>query len=85
MACGCPVVTSDVSAMPETAGGAAVLADAKAPAAIGKAIVEAAGPGRDRLRDLGLRRASEFTWEATAAATLDTYRDVAARRRYRQK
>ena len=85
MACGCPVVTSDVSAMPETAGGAAVLADAKAPASIGKAIVEAAGPGRDRLRDLGLRRASQFTWEATAAATLETYRDVAARRRYRQK
>ena len=27
MACACPVVTSDVSAMPETAGGAAVLAD----------------------------------------------------------
>ena len=27
MACGCPVVTSDTSAMPETAGGAAVLAD----------------------------------------------------------
>ena len=26
MACGCPVVTSDMSAMPETAGGAAVLA-----------------------------------------------------------
>ena len=27
MACGCPVVTSDTSAMPETAGGAAVLSD----------------------------------------------------------
>ena len=27
MACGCPVVTSDTSAMPETAGGAAVLCD----------------------------------------------------------
>jgi glycosyltransferase involved in cell wall biosynthesis len=85
MACGCPVVTSDVSAMPETAGGAAILADAKAPASIGQAVVEAAGPGRERLRDLGLRRASQFTWEATAAATLDTYRDVAERRRYRHR
>jgi glycosyltransferase involved in cell wall biosynthesis len=82
MACGCPVVTSDVSAMPETAGGAAVLADAAAPASIGRAIVEAAGPGRDRLRDLGFRRAAQFTWTATAAATLDVYRDVAERRRY---
>jgi len=84
MACGCPVVTSDVSAMPETAGGAAVLADAKAPAAIGRAIVEAAGSGRDRLRDLGFRRASQFTWGATAAATLDVYREAAERRRYQR-
>ena len=82
MACGCPVVTSDVSAMPETAGGAAVLADPGEPASIGRAIVEAAGPGRDRLRDLGFRRASQFTWAATAHATLDVYRDVAERRRY---
>ena len=80
MACGCPVVTSDISAMPETAGGAAVLADPKDPASIARAIVEAAGPGRDRLRELGLKRASQFTWAATAAATLDVYREAAERR-----
>ena len=85
MACGCPVVTSDTSAMPETAGGAAVLSDPKDPASIARAIVEAAGPGRDRLRDDGLRRASQFTWGATAASTLDVYREVAERRRQRQK
>jgi glycosyltransferase involved in cell wall biosynthesis len=85
MACGCPVVTSDTSAMPETAGGAAVLADPKEPASIARAIVEAAGPQRDRLRDLGLRRASQFTWAATGAATLDVYREVTERRRERRK
>jgi glycosyltransferase involved in cell wall biosynthesis len=85
MACGCPVVTSDTSAMPETAGGAAVLADPKDPASIARAIVEAAGPGRDRLRDDGLRRAGQFTWGATAAATLDVYREAAERRRHRRK
>jgi glycosyltransferase involved in cell wall biosynthesis len=83
MACGCPVVTSDTSAMPETAGGAAVLSNPKDPASVARAIVEAAGPGRDRLRDAGLQRASQFTWGATAAATLDVYREVAARRRHR--
>lgn len=83
MASGCPVVTSDTSAMPETAGGAAVLSDPKDPASIARAIVEAAGPGRDRLRDRGLRRASEFTWGATGASTLDVYREVAERRRHR--
>jgi glycosyltransferase involved in cell wall biosynthesis len=85
MACGCPVVTSDTSAMPETAGGAAVLADPKEPASIARGIVEAAGPQRDRLREAGLRRASQFTWAATGAATLDVYREVAGRRRERRK
>ena len=81
MACGCPVVTSDTSAMPETAGGAAVLADPKDPASIARAIVEAAGPARDSLRERGLMRAGQFTWAATGAATLDVYREVAESRR----
>jgi glycosyltransferase involved in cell wall biosynthesis len=81
MACGCPVVTSDTSAMPETAGQAAVLSDPKDPASIARAIVAAAGPDRDRLRDLGLARAAQFTWGATAAGTLDVYREAAERRR----
>ncbi len=85
MACGCPVVTSDTSAMPETAGGAAALADPSDPASIAKAIIEAAGPGRDRMRDLGLKRAAQFTWGATAAATLDVYREAAERREHRRK
>jgi glycosyltransferase involved in cell wall biosynthesis len=85
MACGCPVVTSDTSAMPETAGGAAVLADPTDPASIAKAIIEAVGPGRDRMRDLGLKRAARFTWGATAAATLDVYREAAERREHRRK
>jgi glycosyltransferase involved in cell wall biosynthesis len=81
MACRCPVVTSNSSAMPETAGGAAVLADPKDPASIARAIVTAAGPQRDRLRDRGLQRAGQFTWGATAASTLDVYREAAERRR----
>jgi glycosyltransferase involved in cell wall biosynthesis len=83
MACGCPVVTSDTSAMPETAGGAAVLSDPRDPASIARAIVEAAG-SRDRLRDAGLKRAAEFTWEATSAATLDVYREAAENRKGRR-
>jgi glycosyltransferase involved in cell wall biosynthesis len=83
MACACPVVTSDTSAMPETAGGAAVLCDPHDPASIARAIAHAAGPGRDRLRDRGLRRAAQFTWGHTASATLDVYRECAARRNRR--
>jgi glycosyltransferase involved in cell wall biosynthesis len=79
MACGCPVVTSDTSSMPEIAGGAAVLSDPTDPASIAQAIAEAIG--RDRLRDAGLRRAGQFTWGATAASTLDVYREAAELRR----
>jgi glycosyltransferase involved in cell wall biosynthesis len=79
MATGCPVVTSDTTAMPETAGGAAALASPDDPASIAKAIMEAI-EGRDRLVAAGLHRAAEFTWGATAAATLDVYREAAAGR-----
>ena len=84
MASGCPVVTSDTSAMPETAGGAAVLANPRDPASIGRGIVEAIG-GKERLREAGLGRAGQFTWGATAAATLDVYREAAERRASRRK
>jgi glycosyltransferase involved in cell wall biosynthesis len=80
MACGCPVVTSDTSAMPETAGGAAILCDPKDPASIARAMIEATGSGMDRLRDKGLRRAAQFTWAATGAQTLDVYREIAERK-----
>jgi glycosyltransferase involved in cell wall biosynthesis len=84
MACGCPVVTSDVSSMPETAGGAALLCDPKDPASIAKATLEALA-SRDRFRDQGLRRAGEFTWAKAAASTLDVYREVAERRQAKRK
>ncbi len=85
MACGCPVVTSNVSAMPEIAGGAALLCDPKTPASIAQAIVDAAGSHSDQLRHLGLQRAALFTWGATASATLDVYREVADRRRHESR
>ena len=84
MACACPVVTSDISAMPETAGGAAVLADPHDPGSLARAILDATGAAADGLRARGLRQARRFTWAATAEATLDVYREVAERRRQRR-
>jgi len=80
MAAGCPVVTSDTTAMPETAGGAALLADPNQPESIAAAIVEACGPEGDKLRKRGPVRAGEFTWTATAEKTLEVYRAVHAMR-----
>jgi glycosyltransferase involved in cell wall biosynthesis len=76
MACGCPVVTSDRSAMLETAGGAALLADPHDPASISDALVRACGPEGAALRPRGLARAAEFSWARTGEQTLDVYREV---------
>ena len=76
MACACPVVTSSVSSMPEVAGEAALLVDPQDPVAMADAIVAACGPEGKRLRDLGVERAGQYTWEATARGTLETYREV---------
>jgi len=83
MASGCPVVTSDLSSMPEIAGGAAELADPHDPASIAAAMLAACGPKREHLCGLGLRRAAEFTWATSAEATLEVYRKVARSRRLR--
>ena len=81
MACACPVVTSNVSSMPEIAGGAALLADPHDPGSIARCILEATGPAASTLRIEGLSRAQQFNWGAIAEATLDVYRSAAERRR----
>jgi glycosyltransferase involved in cell wall biosynthesis len=81
MACGCPVVTSNTTAMPETAGGAALLADPSNPDSIADALVKACGPENERLRAAGPERAGEFTWAACAKSTLEVYRQVHAQHR----
>ena len=83
MATGCPVVTSDTTAMPETAGGAAVLASPGDPASIARAIMEAIGRAGTGCAG-GAAPGGQFTWGATAAATLDVYREAAERRRKEQ-
>ncbi len=75
MACGVPVVTSNVSSMPEVAGDAATLVDPRdgegLAAAIARSLRDAALRGR--LREAGIARARQFSWEATARRTLDAY------------
>ena len=77
MACGAPVVTTRGTAMEEVADGAAVLVDARDPAEIAAGI-ERAATDRDELVARGLERASQFRWDAVAAATVQVYREAAA-------
>ena len=76
-------MTSDLSAMPETAGGAALLADPSDPEGIQASLEAAAGTEATLLRKLGLKRAQDFTWAMTAERTLEVYRQVHQRRRER--
>lgn len=79
MAQGTPVVTSLGTATAEVAGDAAVLVDPHDVGAIGDALAGLlADPGRAAaLATAGAVRARTFTWERTAAATLDAYREAA--------
>ena len=76
MACGTPVVTSRGTAMEEVAGGAAVLVDPLDEASIAAGLAEA-DSRRDDLVQLGLTRASEFTWERAADAVEALWRELA--------
>jgi len=69
MACGTPVLTSNVTAMPEVAGGAALLVDPTSVDQIASAIKQIVSdiPLRQQLREKGLARAAEFPWANTAA------------------
>jgi glycosyltransferase involved in cell wall biosynthesis len=66
MACGTPVVASNVAALPDTCGGAAILVDPHDPAAIADAVERAAG--NETLAAAGVARAGAFSWERTARA-----------------
>jgi glycosyltransferase involved in cell wall biosynthesis len=75
MACGAPVITSNVSSLPEVAGDAALLIDPRNSGAIATAIRRVLEDPHvaSTLRLRGLARAAEFTWERTARETLAIY------------
>ncbi len=70
MACGCPVVTSNVSSLPEIAGSAAIFIDPQDVDSIKDGIIQAMEKPKD-LVSLGLKRAKQFNWGKTARQTLD--------------
>lgn len=75
MACGTPVVTSNVSALPEVAGDAALYVDPYDTAGLAGALEQVlCDPAlATNLRDRGLERASRFSWQETARRTWEVY------------
>ena len=80
MAAGTPVVTSNVSAMPEVAGDAAVLVDPTDVEAIAAAIqhIHQNDAYRRELIEKGLARVKQFTWKASAEKVAQVYEALLA-------
>jgi len=76
MARSLPVACSDISALREVAGEAALYFDPRSPAQIASRIAELVADAElaERLRELGRARAAGFSWAAAAAGTLASYR-----------
>ncbi|OFW18538.1 MAG: hypothetical protein A3H97_17705 [Acidobacteria bacterium RIFCSPLOWO2_02_FULL_65_29] len=78
MASGTPVVTSNVSSLPEVAGDAALLVDPLDPSAIADGIyrVLTDRPLQSELRAKGLARARQFSWEQSVRRVRQIYGEV---------
>ena len=79
MACGTPVICSNTSSLPETAGDAALLVDPLDVDAIASAIDRMASDSalRWKLIARGYLQAGKFTWQACAKKILETLDEVA--------
>lgn len=75
MACGAPVIASRIPALKETTGDAALLFDHSSANDLAHEILGLIGNEnkRQELSNLGLKRASDFSWEHTAQLTLAVY------------
>ena len=73
MACGCPVITSNISSMPEAAGKAGLLVDPNDPqdlmAQMRQILTDS--PLQRELSARGLEHSAQFTWSAFADLVLD--------------
>jgi len=78
MACGCPVIVSNRASLPEVCGDAALYCDPFNPEDIAqkiKLIIEDENL-RETLRQKGLERAKQFTWEKCARETIAVIKKV---------
>jgi glycosyltransferase involved in cell wall biosynthesis len=79
MAHGTPVVTSNVSSLPEVVGNAAVLVNPENVFEIMRALhrVLMDKALRDRMKERGYQQAMRFSWEISVRRVLQVYREVA--------
>lgn len=78
MACGTPVITSNISAMPEVAGEEGILVNPYDEREIAAKLVELENNPAYYANQVayGLERAKHFSWEKTARSMLSVYRSI---------
>src|SRR5690349_23146415 len=78
MACGAPVIVSDVPALVESTAGAARVAAARDPDAWAKAMSDLLNDDNEReaLIETGRRRVTELSWKRTAIKTMQIYESL---------
>ena len=78
MACGAPVISSQISAISEVVGKAACLVNPAKVQELAGAIVSLLvdKQAREQLSLAGLKRVEDFTWERTARCTLEVYKEA---------
>ena len=76
LASGTPVITSDISSLPEAVGEAALLIDPKSSEEIADALVRVLSDAslRQQMSTRGLEHARQFSWTRTAQVTAGSYR-----------
>lgn len=76
MQCGTPVVTSNVSSIPEVVGDAAMLINPHSVEQISSAILTLLSDYDEwqKLSLMGIEKAKEYSWQKTAEKTLEVYR-----------
>jgi glycosyltransferase involved in cell wall biosynthesis len=78
MAAGVPVITSDLSSLPEVTGGAAALIDPHSPAELRAALVRllASPATRAQLATAGRTQAQRFRWDTCARRSLEFFEQI---------
>lgn len=78
MTCGTPVITSNVSSLPEVVGDAALLVDPADVTGLAAAMARMLEDQslREDLQERGLKQARRFSWDETARRTLQVYESV---------
>jgi glycosyltransferase involved in cell wall biosynthesis len=80
-ACGCPVVATTASPLPQVLAGAGLFIDPESIEQLEEALREvlSSEPLRTKLADAGLEASARLTWKAAAGQLLDVIREVATR------